>query len=684
MEKQVSHIKKILITQNALNSFAGSEIVTLELATFFKQSGLDVTVFTWHYSDPIKTEFKKRKIYVTTDENDKALKKNFDLVWVNHQVLPIEIILNINKKPQPIFIFYHMSYMDNLYLEQPYIHDLERKIGTISLFVSNEALELNLRKYGHIFKKPTVFPNWAPNEFLNSIQTPPHTNKILIVSNHPPAELEKAKQLLAQSNIITECIGQTSTKYNLVTPELLKQYSCIISIGKTVQYCLALNIPIYIYDRFGGCGFLNEKNYEKAKVHNFSGRGFSKKSPEEIAEEITKKINAAQAYQANNLEKFKNEFSLKINMGNLLSSLSEKPKTINLEPSYINYVVAAESLTKETIVLGGELRAKLAEIKSLSTSLDNLTHENDNLKNLISSIENSRIVKLDKKIRKFIPSRPTDPLKKYRKYRKTYLIQKPQKVTNVKILGMVLEKNESLIFDDTLSELEKIVDGFVLLDDNSSDNSIEIAKKHPKCLAIIKNTKTKTGDRSWEESIHRELLLDLAKKYNPDWIVYQDADERMEAPENIRNFMLENTDNPSVSAISFSLFDAYMTEGDSEPYKNGPLLNFRKMFGPERRDIIMAWKNVPSATFLAYAVQREPDKIDLSKVINKFYVQHYGKSLSIKHWEDTCDYYVKHFPQYAEKWQARKGRGVHKDKSDFNRPLITWSEAKRTGGTKIN
>ena len=149
-------------------------------------------------------------------------------------------------------------------------------------------------------------------------------------------------------------------------------------------------------------------------------------------------------------------------------------------------------------------------------------------------------------------------------------------------------KNESLILDDTLSELEKIVDGFIILDDNSKDNGIKIAKSHLKCLAIIKNTKTKTGDRSWEESIHRETLLNLAKKYNPDWIFYQDADERIESPEKVREFILKNTNNPSVSSIAFSLFDAYMTEKDFKPYRGGPLSNFRKMFGPERRDIIMA------------------------------------------------------------------------------------------------
>ena len=56
--------------------------------------------------------------------------------------------------------------------------------------------------------------------------------------------------------------------------------------------------------------------------------------------------------------------------------------------------------------------------------------------------------------------------------------------------------------------------------------------------------------------------------------------------------------------------------------------------------------------------------------------QHYGKSLSVAHWEETCDYYIRHFPfeTYGKKWTARKGQAIHTE-SDFNRPLYEWGEA---------
>ena len=57
------------------------------------------------------------------------------------------------------------------------------------------------------------------------------------------------------------------------------------------------------------------------------------------------------------------------------------------------------------------------------------------------------------------------------------------------------------------------------------------------------------------------------------------------------------------------------------------------------------------------------------------YCQHYGKSLSIDHWEETCDYYMRHFPfdTYGRKWRDRKIRAIH-TQSDFMRPLYEWGD----------
>ena len=676
--------QKVLLTQNSLRHIAGSEVVTLELAKYFHSQGAKTTVYTWALDENLKAYFDKANIKITTDDYDPDVVSP-DIVWVHHQVIPIGLLEKMqDKKYQPRFYFYHMSAHDTLYLEQPYIYNLEKTFATKSLFVSEEALQFNLKKYSdNSFTKPSIFPNSFPDEYLqNSINNHQPYN-ILIVSNHPPKEVKLAEQLLTNQNLKVSSLGHNESSYQIISPDLLKKYDAVITIGKTVQYCLAMNIPVFIYDKFGGCGYLNSKNYEKAKFANFSGRGFHKKTPEQISTEIITHFKAAKSFQTKNHEAFIKNFSLSKNMS---KTLSTKPRTIKLDEHFLNYLIAAENLARCVVLV--------EQNKNLETQIQNLNQnitEKEQLiatKNqIIRNMENSRTVKIAKKIKSLsskIKTNQTNPLKPYRKNYKTIFIQKSHKNSTTKIIGLIREKNESLILEDTLTELEKIVDGFILLDDNSDDNSIEIAKKHPKCLAIIKNSKTITGNRSMEESIHRELLLELAKTYHPQWIFYQDADERVENPVDVRNFMLNNINSPLIEAISFSFFDAYMTKNDSQAYHSGSLFNFRKLFGPERRDIVMAWKNNPDITFMTRADLRVPDHIDPSKTITKFYVQHYGKALSVEQWEETCDYYIKHFPQYAEKWQARKGKGIHNTKSDFNRPLDSWHSIKKSGGIKIN
>ena len=62
----------------------------------------------------------------------------------------------------------------------------------------------------------------------------------------------------------------------------------------------------------------------------------------------------------------------------------------------------------------------------------------------------------------------------------------------------------------------------------------------------------------------------------------------------------------------------------------------------------------------------------------------YGKSLSIEHWEETCDYYIKHFPfdTYGRKWTERKGKAIHTE-SDFGRQLYEWGETLFANAVKL-
>ena len=241
------------------------------------------------------------------------------------------------------------------------------------------------------------------------------------------------------------------------------------------------------------------------------------------------------------------------------------------------------------------------------------------------------------------------------------------------IVGMTRIRNEALILPDTLDYLATQVDAIVVYDDASTDDTVDILRKHPKVALIVAN-------QAWEKDIaarklaegrHRGLLLDMARSELPhDWMFCFDPDERVTGslPSFVAGLEADASD-----AVRVQLFDAYMTPEDCAPYAPDlPLLHFRKFYGPEQRDILMLWRNRPEIHF-AEGHGRTPGGMERVKI--DLHCQHYGKSLSVDHWEETCDYYIRHFPfeTYGKKWTERKGQAIHTE-SDFQRPLYEWGE----------
>ena len=267
--------------------------------------------------------------------------------------------------------------------------------------------------------------------------------------------------------------------------------------------------------------------------------------------------------------------------------------------------------------------------------------------------------------------------------KKFIVIKTPQKIKKPKIIGLMILRNEALILKDSLDAMGKIVDGIIVLDDASTDNSVDICLKHPKVLNVVLNTDWVSGlkgERYVQESIHRQKILEIGRRYRPTWFLYLDADERVDGA--VREYLLSNSKNKTIAGVSLRLYDAYMTKRDQTAYKNGSLYNFRQNFGPEYREIIMIWKNSRKVFFKTDEMSREPSGIPEKDVAKRFLVQHYGKAISQEQWENTCDFYIKYFPIYAEKWAARKGKSIH-TKSDFGAKLMTWEEIKAHGGTKL-
>src|SRR5262245_28650018 len=136
-----------------------------------------------------------------------------------------------------------------------------------------------------------------------------------------------------------------------------------------------------------------------------------------------------------------------------------------------------------------------------------------------------------------------------------------------RLVAMTRLRNEALILPDTLDHLTDQVDAIVAYDDASTDDTVNILRKHPKVALIVAN-------RSWEADVearkraegrHRGLLLDMARAELPhDWMFCFDPDERVTG--NVRE-PVARLDNDDCDAVRVQLFDAYMTPDDCAPYR---------------------------------------------------------------------------------------------------------------------
>jgi glycosyltransferase involved in cell wall biosynthesis len=236
------------------------------------------------------------------------------------------------------------------------------------------------------------------------------------------------------------------------------------------------------------------------------------------------------------------------------------------------------------------------------------------------------------------------------------------------IIGLTRVRNESEIITETLDHMATFCNKIIVYDDCSTDNTVQLCRSHIDVHSVICGT-TWDHNRKRAEWQNRSLLLREGKKHAKpnDWFVYMDADERIEF-----DWVTLKYINPAVIGFRMKLFDYYITPEDIDLHYSK-----RQWLGPEYRNILMLFRNLPTLDYSS-PDQREVHLRHNGTVISQGYVKHYGKAISVKQWEDTCNYYSTFFPKYSAKWQARKGKSVH-IKSSFGNPLILWDQKDEKG-----
>jgi glycogen(starch) synthase len=93
-----------------------------------------------------------------------------------------------------------------------------------------------------------------------------------------------------------------------------------------------------------------------------------------------------------------------------------------------------------------------------------------------------------------------------------------------KLTAGIRVKNGERYAEECLRDLCEYVDEIVVLDDGSTDRTIQICRSFPKVTQVVRWEKD-----FFHEGIDRNVVLALAKNTNPDWILFPDIDEVFES-----------------------------------------------------------------------------------------------------------------------------------------------------------
>lgn len=144
------------------------------------------------------------------------------------------------------------------------------------------------------------------------------------------------------------------------------------------------------------------------------------------------------------------------------------------------------------------------------------------------------------------------------------------------LIALIPTYNESERIMDCLRSVEKYCDGIILLDDDSRDNTYEIARSDKLLL------KTKKKRIEFNDKQNRNILLDIASFFKVGWFIFIDADERFDDRFVDLHKMMKKKDVETIGVWIANLWDnieMYRTDmEDTHPYSRNGLWFRWRMF----------------------------------------------------------------------------------------------------------
>ena len=271
---------RVLICNHALRNHAGSEIHCCELAEHLIANGHSVTAASFYIGEPIAGELERIGAEIVPLDSGR-LAPEWDLIWRHHVTCFAEVHARQRLKARR---HVHGLLSSVLPLERVPL------LAAVAIDKSHFTLLANAPLTANVAKplvangvRINLLWNLAPAVWqVADGRRRERLEKIAVVSTHPPPELLELEHVAGRRGVQLQFFGNRGDNTVRITPDVRAPFHAVITIGKTVQYCLAAGIPVFVYDHFGGPGWLNRLNIEAAEHNNYAGKFTPRSRPTEM------------------------------------------------------------------------------------------------------------------------------------------------------------------------------------------------------------------------------------------------------------------------------------------------------------------------------------------------------------------------------------------------------------------
>jgi len=292
--KPISWPKRVLITTYVVDGYEGGMMYFLELGSYLAWRGCKVDCAALRATPHMKEVFADHGIALYRDDEMPIPLEPYDLV-IAHTAYAFSVLALRGLKYRKL-VFACLSELLDI---EGYPRAL--KCNRIITLSKATAKAQNLPR-----RKTLIIPNFVPDSYFvppAKVLSKGKPAKLALVSNSPAPEQKKAVELLKKKGVKIDIYGRGATNV-MINEWILMKYDAVLTMGKTVQYCLALGVPCFVSGKFGHSGYVSMKNIARMESRNFSGRDLSRELPaKELADEILSGYTAAAA-EAGALRKF--------------------------------------------------------------------------------------------------------------------------------------------------------------------------------------------------------------------------------------------------------------------------------------------------------------------------------------------------------------------------------------------